>query len=85
MTKLDKNGWPEIDLGLITWLKEKYPLKSPEINEPEREIYFNAGRQSLITELMSMNQVQEAGIVEQDVMEKSKYMDINLNREEDTS
>lgn len=54
---------PSYSHDLIKALDEAYPNKYPELDTPDREIWFNAGQRSVINKLIQLlNQGADEGI-----------------------
>lgn len=49
---------PPVPLDLILWLEEEFPLSPPGLSTPDREIWFEAGRQGLIEFLKNIYEEQ---------------------------
>jgi hypothetical protein len=60
----DSEFQPEVPKDLIDYLREIIPDKHPSINTPDREIWFNAGKRSVVDMLAAWYKRQNDQIEE---------------------
>jgi len=63
MIEANKENFPRITQKQIDALDKLIPNKCPELLEPEREIWFNAGRRSVVTLLQEIFDMQNDNIL----------------------
>ncbi len=54
------NKRPYISLELLDFLKKKYPLRPPNLNHTDRQIWAEAGVQKVINDLQQLHTIQES-------------------------
>jgi len=55
---------PQVSRELIEWLEEQFPLKSPDLNQHERAIFYAVGQRSVVDHLAAVFKEQNETILE---------------------
>jgi hypothetical protein len=63
MIEVNKENFPRITKEQLDALDKLIPNKCPDLLEPEREIWFNAGRRSVVTLLQEIFDMQNDNIL----------------------
>lgn len=63
MIEANKENFPRITKEQLDALDKLIPNKCPDLLEPEREIWFNAGRRSVVTLLQEIFDMQNDNIL----------------------
>ena len=63
MNEVNKENFPKITKAQLKALDKLIPNKCPDLLEPEREIWFNAGRRSVVTLLQEIFDMQNDNIL----------------------
>tara|TARA_R100001594_G_scaffold61000_1_gene95005 strand:- start:368 stop:565 length:198 start_codon:yes stop_codon:yes gene_type:complete len=63
MIEANKENFPRITQAQIDALDKLIPNKCPDLLEPDREIWFNAGRRSVVTLLQEIFDMQNDNIL----------------------
>lgn len=64
---MDEKPFPIVDYILLEALKERYPNRCPNVDDPDRKIWVKVGHQEIISFLERMFKEQNENILDRKV------------------